>query len=275
MTVSQALTRFVEDYIWQHGYAKSTSDNYRWSLTSFTKACGDIPIAQITQDHIKSWRQHMERNNYTVGAINAFLYRMRKFLKYYSTSLELQINPDEIVIPKKDKPIPKYLTRGEINQLIDAGDLREKAIVSLLYASGIRVGELVKLRRSDIQGDFIKVRGKGRIERVAFLDAKAQKHLQAYLKVCPKCQFLFPSKKGGGLHVQQIQIIVRHLGEQALNKQITPHMLRHSFATHMVQNGCGAFHLQKMLGHADISTTQIYVHLGSADLKSAYNKFHS
>lgn len=276
MVVSAAYYLFVEDYIWQHGYSQKTADNYKWAINSFIKAVGDLPLSSITKEHVKAWRRYMDSNNYSIGAVNCFLYRFRRLIRYYAKTLPLSIDPEDIIIPKKNKPMPKYLTPEEIQLLMENGGIRERAIISILYASGIRVGELTRLRLKDVQGDFLKIRGKGNIERMGFMDAQAQTCLREYLNTrTDSCPFVFPSKKGGGLHVQQIQIIVRRLGLDVLGKQITPHVLRHSFATHMVQNGVGAFHLQKMLGHADISTTQIYVHLGSADLKAAYKKFHT
>lgn len=276
MLVSQACKEFVEDYIWLHGFTVKTAQNYQWSTNSFIKAVGDIPITEISQAHIKSWRRFMESHQYEVGAVNAFLYRLRKLLCYYEKKLDLSIEPSEIIIPKKNKPIPKYLSIEEVTSLINSADIRGKAMISILYASGIRVGELCKLRRKDIYGDTIKVRGKGNRERIAFLDKTALRYLDMYLsRRIDTNPFVFPSRKGGGIKTQMVQQIVKEAGFKAgIPKIVTPHVLRHSFATHMVQNGCGAFHLQKMLGHADISTTQIYVHLGSKDLRTAYTQFH-
>ncbi len=281
MLISIALNGFIEDYIWQHGYGEKTANNYRWSLNSFIKANEDLPIAQITQEHVKSWRRYMDRNQYAVGAVNAYLYRFRKLLTYYSKQTDLMIDPTEIIIPKKNKPIPKFLSIEEVNALINACDSRGKAVVSLLYASGIRVGELVQLRKNDIYGETMKIRGKGGIERIAFVDERARQYIQEYLQSrTDKCPYLFYSRKRQcdnlGLGVAQIQSDIRKTARLAgIEKTVTPHVLRHSFATHMIQTGCGAFHLQRRLGHADISTTQISVHLGSADLKSAYKQFHT
>lgn len=276
MLVSEALKSFVEDYIWQHGFSEKTAKNYEWALNSFIKANDDLPLIEITQEHVKFWRKYMEHHQYTVGATNAFLYRLRKFLQYWSKVYDLKIIPNEIVIPKKNKPIPKFLSVEEIDRLIKFSDLREKAMFSIMYASGIRIGELVKLRRKDIMLDTIKVRGKGGAERIAFLDGRAQMYLTAYLKTREDSgAFLFYSRKSAGLKTGRIQQLIKQNAVKAgITKTVSPHVLRHSFATHMVQNGCGAFHLQKMLGHADIATTQIYVHLGSKDLRSAYTQFH-
>lgn len=276
MRLSKAYYTFAEDYIWLHGYTEKTALNYKYAITSLMKAIGDINLFQLDQEDIKEWRRYMDKHQYEVGAINAFLYRIRKILEFYEDKHQLKIKPSEIIIPKKNNPIPKFLTIEEVHLLIKHSDLREKAIFSLLYASGLRVGELVKLRRKDVYGDTIKVRGKGNRERIAFLDEASLKYLRDYLASRDDpCPFLFYSKKCNGLKIGRIQQLIRINALKAgINKTVSPHVLRHSFATHMVQNGIGAFHLQKLLGHADISTTQIYVHLGSADLRDAYSRFH-
>lgn len=277
MCLTEAYYLFAEEYIWLHGYTDKTANNYRWAINSFVKAVGDLEITEINQDHIKMWRKYMDQHQYEIGAVNAFLYRMRKFLDFFSTRYALAINPQEIIIPKKKKPIPKYLSIEEVHKLIEVAELREKSIYSLLYASGIRIGELTKLRKTDVYGDTIKVRGKGGRDRIAFLDKTSQRLLKSYLESrSDACPFLFYSKKCKGLGVTRIQDLIRRDGISAgIEKTVTPHVLRHSFATHMIQNGCGGFHLQQLLGHADISTTQIYVHLGSRDLRKAYSQFHN
>lgn len=277
MRLSKAYYVFAEDYIWMHGYTDKTASNYKWAINSFIKAVDDLPITEITQDHVKLWRKYMGEHQYEIGAVNAFLYRFRKLLSHFAEKYALAINPDEIIIPKKKKPIPKFLTLDEIHDLIRVSEPREKAMFSLMYASGIRVGELVKLRRKDVYGDTIKVRGKGNRERIAFLDTECQRLLKSYLNLrTDPCPFLFYSKKCNGIKVGRVQQLIKVNAIKAgINKTVSPHVLRHSFATHMVQNGCGAFHLQQLLGHADISTTQIYVHLGSADLRKAYSKYHN
>jgi len=273
--LSVAIRQYIDTYIWQHNYSHKTTKNYEWAVSSFLKAVEDKPITEITQADIITWRRYMESKQYTIGAVNAYLYRVRCLLKYYGKHLKLSIDPDEIIIPKKEKKLPKVLTRDQIIQLVSHADLRGQVIIAVLYSSGIRVGELSRIKIRDIIGDTIKVRGKGSKERLVFLDDQTLALIQTYLKtrndVSP---FLLYSKKGSGLGISAIQRIVRDAGRRAGIGDVTPHVLRHSFATHMVQQGCGAFHLQKILGHEHISTTQIYVNLGDKDVYNAHKKFH-
>lgn len=275
MVISESVRAYCDDYIWQKGYTKSTADNYTWASNSFIKACGDIELSQMTMEHVITWRKYMESNTYETSAINCNLYKLRCLLRYYQSRIKLQINPNDIIIPKKKKTIPKHLTVGQVSQLLHNADTRGKAIIALLFASGIRVGELCQLRKKDIIGDCIKVRGKGNIERLAFIDDQALKYLNDYLKTLDgSSQYLFPSDKGGGIGVSTVQKMFKDVSNE-LDFDCSAHVLRHTFATMLAQNGCGAFHLQKLLGHAHISTTQIYIHLSGQDIKDAYTQYHS
>jgi site-specific recombinase XerD len=274
MLISESVRTFSSDYIWQKGYSTSTANNYRWAINSFIKACGDIELTELSMDHVLAWRKYMERNTYEQSAINCNLYKLRSLLVYFQSRANLSINPQDIIVPKAKKTIPKYLTPEQLELLMDKANTREKAIIAVLYASGVRVGELCQLRKKDILGGCMKVRGKGNIERLAFLNDQAIAYLDKYLETRDdNSPYLFPSKKGGGLTVSSIQHIMKNLSDQ-LPFDITPHVLRHTFATHLAQNGCGAFHLQKLLGHSHISTTQIYVHLSGQDIQEAYKKYH-
>lgn len=275
MTISESVRVFCEDYIWQRGYTKSTADNYRWACNSLIKAVGDIEFEDLTMDHVIKWRKYMEARTYEPSAINCNLYKVRLLAKYFQSRLELKLNHADIIIPKRKKTIPKFLTTDQIQLLVDLAGVREKAIIALMYASGVRVGELCQLRKKDILGSHMKVRGKGNIERIAFIDETAIKYLQTYLDTREdSSQYLFPSKKGGGIKVGTVQHQFQLLSKE-LPFDVTPHVLRHSFATHLAQSGCGAFHLQKLLGHSHIATTQIYVHLTGEDIQIAYEKYHS
>lgn len=274
VTLTEALSLFVEDYLWQKGYSVHTEKNYVWAVNSFIKACGDKQVNEITQEDIKKWRRWMETNDYTIGAVNSFLYRIRLLLRWCGHKEVLSIVPDDIVIPKKEKKLPKTLTRDQIITLLEKAKPREKAMILLMYSSGIRVGELCSLKRSDIVGTMMKVRGKGRKERLAFVDPEAQKALVSYLKTRKDTSpALFYSKKCNGLKVGSAMNTIKKLSREC-GIPATCHVFRHTFATDMIREGCGAFHLQKMLGHEHISTTQMYVHLNDKDIHRAYAKYH-
>lgn len=275
MLFSQAVELFCSDYAWQKGYAKSTVDNYRWMCTSFLSAVEDMPITALSKEELVRWRLYMQSKQYEVNAVNAYLYKFRRIMTHYS-KLGLKLAPEDIIIPKKQQKTPRYLTKEEIDRLISVGDLREKALISLLYCSGLRVGELVKVRRKDIRGDMLLVHGKGGKEGMGFIDERADIHIKNYLASRTDSNpFLFYSYKKQGITVSCVQHLVRELGIKAgIEVRVTPHVLRHSLATHLAEAGIGSFHLQKILRHAHISTTQIYVHVSGKSVKDAYFNYH-
>lgn len=274
MLLSEALLGFTENYVWLRGYAKRTEDNYRWVLTSFINTVGNMQVNSVELSDIKLWKRHMESHNWEQNTINAYMYRMRLFLRYYDKQLVLSINPDDIFIPKKKHSLPKYLKIEDIRKLIEYGDAREKVIISLLYSSGIRVGELCRVRIRDIDGDSIKIRGKGNKERIVYIDEATKRLVDGYTASRrDSSPFLLHSNKQGGLGVCRVQQLVKELGDRAqLDTPITPHILRHSFATHLLQKGMNLRYIQTLLGHADISTTQIYTHVSNVDLHDQYKK---
>ncbi len=275
-TISEVIDHYCNDYCWQRGFSRSTIDNYLWVKNSFTKQVGDVEIGKLETKHIIKWRKKMEDMGYEVNTVNAYLYKFRRIVTHYSTICS--ISPKEIIIPKKERKDPHFLTDVEIQMLIHADlIIRDRAIISLMYSTGMRVSEVVRLRRNDIIGDdLINIQGKGKIERKAFIDATAQFLIAQYLNTRDdKSPALFLSRLGGGLKKSGIEKIIRDAGIAAgLTQRVYPHMLRHTFATHLVQRGIGQFHLRDLLGHADISTTQMYVHLGTKDLKDSYEKYH-
>lgn len=276
MNLNEATDAFIEDYIWAHGYVTATEENYRLAVNSFIKAVGDIKLTKVTLEHVKKWRRWMERHHYEINSVNSYMYRFRLLIRYYNRKIGLgmKLQADEIIVPKRRHSLPRFLTVEEVDRMIEVADLREKAIIAVLYDSAMRVGELIQLRKSDVQGDTIRVRGKGNKERMVFIHERAKPLLKAYLDSrTDSCPFLFYSYRKGGLGKVMIQHNVKQLGIKAgIEKVCTPHVLRHSMATHLAQAGISPFHLQRLLGHAHISTTQIYVHLGGKDVHDEYLK---
>jgi integrase/recombinase XerD len=192
--------------------------------------------------------------------------------------------------PKGWKKLPRFLSGAEVEQLLSGPDLttaagrRDRLLLELLYDCGFRVSELASLRREDIDGEswVIKVRGKGGKERFVPYGEEAAAALETYLggsggspAAVLSGPYLFPGRSGGHLTRQGVwKIVKRHLRARGLRTDVSPHVLRHSFATHLLNNGADLRSVQMMLGHADISTTQIYTHLTQERLKKVHRKFH-
>jgi len=189
-----------------------------------------------------------------------------------------------VSVPGRIKKIPTVLEEKEMNALLDAPDvnsprgLRDKAILELLYSTGMRVGELVTLKLSDVDvwSSTVKVTGKGSRQRFCYLTDSAVEALERYLeKRPPKPEALFLNKNLTRLSAVSVRSIVnKHINKAAISKRISPHSIRHSFATIMLSRGCDLRSIQEFLGHKDISTTQIYTHISARRLKDVYDKTH-
>jgi site-specific recombinase XerD len=276
LRLTEATNVFCEEYLWASGFSGKTEMNYRWAINSLVKEVGDIPIETLGLEHIKLWRKSAEAHHWERNSVNAYMYKYRSIARWWCKRGMITFDPDEILIPKKRRNLPKFLTRQEILKLISIAEPRERAIIALLYSSGMRVGEIVQVRKKDVQESTIKIRGKGDTERMVFIDAFCKQMLSEYLITRTDGNpFLFYSMKKNGVSIGCIQLKLRKLGVAARVEQpVTPHLLRHSAATHWMQGGMGLRYIQELLGHADISTTQIYTHVVKEDLTRVYAQFH-
>ena len=207
------------------------------------------------------------------------------FLNFYSVKKSFKSNPAKLLVtPKLDKPLPHFMSEEETVQLIESpksgkiNSPRDKAIFEILYSTGIRVSELVGLNVDDVDfiGNIIKVMGKGKKERMVPIGDQALNALKEYLdgrKVDNK--FVFANKNGTRLGDRSVRnIINKYILEQAMAQHVTPHMFRHSFATHLLNHGADLRSVQELLGHVNLSTTQIYTHLTTEKLKKVYDQSH-
>lgn len=275
MTLSEALYEFTERYLFMRGFSKSTIDNYRWAVTSFIDTVGDIRLSDITVEHIVQWKHMAHSNQWDNNSIAAYMYRIRLFLKYWIKHANLSLDLDDILIPKRQSKLPKYLTLEQAKSVFNScQNARERAFVSLLFSTGIRVSEACKIRVKDIRSDSILIRGKAGKERVVFLDPLTSKCIQAYIQSRNNnSEYLF-SGYGQTMSKSTIQKCMREIGQRAGINGLTPHVFRHTYATLLLNNGCSLRHIQKLLGHADISTTQIYTHVSNKELAGSYKQYH-
>ena len=255
----------------------STSPNtikqYGLILRNFQEFCGK-PVDKVSRHEIVRYLNHLmfeqKRSKEYVSNIMSIIKSFYSFLgenEYITTNPTKGINAVKI-----DKKAPIYLTQDEMQALIDtAMSPRDNLIVKMLYATGVRVSELVNIRKQDIDLDrnTIKVFGKGAKERVVLLPEVLKSQLEAYCRGFSNDQRLFE------LNIRTVERDIKTLAARAgINKKITPHKLRHSFATHMLQNGGNVVAIQKLLGHTSLNTTQIYTHYSVDELKDMYAHTH-
>jgi len=248
-------------------------------------------LKDSNRNTILGYLNNLQTKGRAVSTISRNLAAIKSFYQYLVRERYLEKDPAaHLESPKLEKKLPKILTIGEVEELLRQPNTflptghRDKAMLELLYATGIRVSELISLNISDINLDmgYIKCYGKGAKERIVPLGSIAAKCVQEYItKGRPKLvrtyeePALFVNHHGNRLTRQGFwKIIKKYAQEASINKEITPHTLRHSFATHLLENGADLRSVQEMLGHADISTTQIYTHVTKNRLKEVYDKAH-
>jgi len=248
-------------------------------------------ISNITSKHIRKYIRVLNERGMAPASISRIISSIRSYHKYLSSEELVKENPALILnTPKIPKKLPSILSEQEISLIIDSIEKssdfhhRDKAIIEMLYSCGIRVSELCSLEVSKLflKDDLIMVTGKGSKERLLPIGKRAKKYINNYFKYSrdkfikrTSSSFIFVSKNGNQLTRAMINIILnKWTAISGINKSVSPHTLRHSFATHLLEGGADLRFVQALLGHSDISTTQIYTHLDKQHLKEIYKTHH-
>ena len=298
---SDYILDFIEYLEVEGGRMPKTSQNYEFYLNRFVEFSGDIEVHAITSELIRKYRLWLNRHKNDQGDELAMitqsyhLIALRGFLKYLSRRDITSLSPDKIELPKTHRKQVTFLHYDEVQRLIEQindseeDGLRDRAIIELLFSSGLRVSELVNLNRDHIntkRREFM-VRGKGQKDRPVFISQTAADWVDKYLDMRQDTLvplFLSYSRNVEAntsgdfrrLSARSIQRMVNKYARLAgITKHVSPHTMRHSFATDLLMNGADLRSVQSMLGHSNISTTQIYTHVTDAHLKEVYEKFHS
>lgn len=283
------MERYIEKFIRyieiEKNYSKHTILNYRLDLEDFKKFLGDLELEKVEYLTLRKYLGVLKERKLGTRTINRKLSALRSFFRFLTREGYLKTNPTtSISSPKQERHLPLFLTEEEVTKLIEAvhpedeRGLRDKAILEALYSTGIRVSELVGLNTAgvDFIGGIVKVMGKGKKERIVPIGDTAITAIRAYLgKRKKQSDILFLNKNGKRLSDRGVRNIVKNYIRIASIKQgVSPHTLRHSFATHLLNRGADLRSIQELLGHVNLSTTQIYTHLTTEKLKSVYDKAH-
>jgi tyrosine recombinase XerC len=280
------IARFEKYINIEKNYSGHTLRNYKSDLEEFSLFLGKKTPDKVSHLDMRRFLAELRGKNSSKRTIVRKLASIRSFFKFLFREKYIKINPAEgIFTPKVDKNLPEFLDAEKIIKLITSPDtgtaqgLRDRAILEVLYSTGIRVSELVGLNREKV--DFIsgslRVRGKGKKERLALLGKEAQKALRNYLRegIALKTDAVFLNKNGTRLTDRSVRrIINKYINKCGIEQNISPHSIRHSFATHLIDNGADLRSVQELLGHENLSTTQIYTHMGSRRLQDMYKKAH-
>ncbi len=301
MYLSELLLDYIEHLEVEGGRSAKTAENYRRYLERLVEFTGDIKVEKITPEVIRKYRLWLNRykndqNDELATITQAYhLIALRGFLTYLSKRDIASLSPEKIELPKISRKQVTFLHYDEVARLLDTiplddeVGLRDRALIELLFSSGLRVSELVALNRDHVntkRREFM-VRGKGQKDRPVFIGQatadRVEDYLHSRLDNLPPL-FLSYSRNNSAttsgdfrrLTARSIQRIVTKYARLAgITKHVSPHTMRHSFATDLLMNGADLRSVQSMLGHSNISTTQVYTHVTDEHLREVYEKFHS
>jgi tyrosine recombinase XerC len=282
------IEKFIRYLEIEKNYSGNTTLNYRLDLEDFQKFSGDTEIEKIDYLLLRRYLAVLKNNNLATRTICRRLSALRSFFKFLTREGHLKSNPILILSsPKQEKHLPSFMTEEEVCRLIESAfvknesddrALRDRAILETFYSTGIRISELVNLNIQDI--DFIsgvvKVMGKGRKERIAPIGDTAMKAIREYLEKRKKeNEAVFLNKQGKKITARGVRDVVKkYIRRLGMRQGLSAHTFRHSFATHLLNRGADLRTVQELLGHANLSTTQIYTHLTTERLKDIYDKAH-
>jgi tyrosine recombinase XerC len=292
--MQEVFNRYVNYLEAERRASPYTVRNYTTDLLGFfdfLKAKGVSSLKEVDRHTLRDYLSHLMEEGIVKASIARKLSAIRSFYRYLVREKIVPVNPTASTSsPKLDKRLPSFLTPEEMARLLQAPDLstpqglRNRALIELLYASGIRVSELVNLdlEQVNFDTDEIRVWGKGSKERVVLMGKPAAAALMTYLSQGrPKLlgnkrgSALFVNRYGGRLIGRRVQrILEKYAGLAGINKRVYPHLLRHTFATHLLDGGAGLRVVQELLGHASLSSTQIYTHVTKRQAKKVYLSAH-
>lgn len=299
MSLKQLKTQYLEHLEIEKGRSLKTVENYDRYLSRFLGYLGSDSPTDIDDEKMRKYRLWLNRQVSGKGeetlkkrTQNYYLIALRGFLKYLVKREIKSLAPEKIELAKVGERSLDLISSQELKRLLavssntgskglNLGDLRDKAILELLFSTGLRVSELCALNSDiDLKKDEMSVRGKGDKVRVVFFSDSAKKAVFEYLKArkdMDDALFTSLSKdKANRLTPRSVERLVKQRAIKAgITKKVTPHIIRHSFATDLLENGADLRSVQMLLGHADISTTQIYTHMTDIHLKNVHKKFHN
>lgn len=296
MIGQEALAEYIIYLKIERGLSANTVISYKRDIEKYLTFLTEKKITQLDEvsrfeilDFLQTLRQSGAADNSIIRMVSS----LRKFHQYLKRESIVSDDPMQLIdTPKKASTLPKAISPQAVEQLLEAPDtttplgVRDRTILELMYATGLRISELVNLKLSDMHltMGFIQTMGKGEKERIIPLGEIASQWLDHYLdgarvylqdQSAETSEYVFLNSRGKGLSRQGIWKKVKQLAlEAGIDQNVTPHTLRHSFATHLLENGADLRMVQELLGHADISTTQIYTHITKTRLKQVYSDYH-
>ena len=287
MKISEAFDLYKTNYMFLKGLSRRVLENQDYVKDRVVRVLGDVDIESLTMSDIAYWAESISKMQMPDGTlkdrksntIRNDLIRLKMVIKYMRLLGHEVIEPDLIPIPKREDVERPFLNAEEVEAMIScAFNTRNAFVVSLLYSSGIRLSELISLDRGSIQNRKFQVVGKGKKARLCFIDGRTEELMYKYLETrTDTCEALVVSNKNKArMTPTNVQLLIKNTAIRAgITKKVTPHVLRHSFATNFLQNNGNIRYLSSLLGHASVSTTTVYTHVVDNDLEAQYRRFHT
>ena len=291
--MKDTILKFIEELTYEKNYSKLSINGYQKDLDLFLEYLNENNIKKyndVTYQDIRLYINYLHDLNYNNKTISRHISSLRSFFKYLKANNIIDDNPCILISnPKLEKRLPKYLNFEDTEKLLNAFDnnnyigLRNSTIMEILYSTGTRVSEITNIKISDISlsSKSIKITGKGNKERIVYFGTRCLNLIRKYLDYSyPKLNvnnidYLFLSKRGKKINDREIRTIIDDATIIAgIKIKISPHVLRHTFATHMLMDGADLRSVQELLGHENLSTTQIYTHLTNEKIRNIYLNAH-
>ena len=301
MVLSTDSKKNLEDFrayiVVEKNFSQHTAKAYCTDILAFLIWLGNIDCKNADFAKIREYLHFLQKFNYKKTTVARKIASIRTFYKYLFREKKIESNPAEnLISPKRPKSLPKFLTTEEIEEILSNINIgtpagyRNRAILELLWASGMRISELSGLNfgNLNLENNEITVFGKGSKERIILITDRAKNYLEKYIELARPMVAkgytlepindnspVFINKTGFRLQPKMVRNVINDITEKIeLPKHVTPHMFRHSFATHLIENGADLRVVQELLGHASISNTQIYTHISMQHMKEVYNNTH-
>jgi len=278
MLISEAFDAYRDNYIRLRNQSSRTEEIHEACKRLFLLSVPDKPVDQLTLEDVRRWHDGIAKGR-RANSVRVYVIRLRAVIGYLNL-LDIPCLKSQLIpVPKREATVPVYLTEAEVDAMIAcAYNLRNAFVISLLYSSGIRLSELIALNRGQIVDRRFTVIGKGRKPRLCFIDERTEHLMGQYLKSRQDHSeaLVVSFEHKSRMTATNIQLLVRNSASRAgITKKVTPHTLRHSFATNFLKNNGNMRYLSAMLGHASLDTTMMYAHVVDHDLQRQYEKYHT
>ena len=282
--MKERINEFKSYLMYEKMFSSNTVNSYVRDLEEFNSFLESEYIKHVTYKDIRSYLAHMYNKKYSSRTISRKLSAIRSFYKYEVNKGVIRDNPCLLISnPKVEKKLPNYLSYNEIETMLEVPDtfknnsLRDKLIIEILYSTGIRVSELVNIKVKDIDfyNNQILILGKGNKERYVIFGNTLKDMLKEYISIKSDSEYLITNKYNKKMSTRSIEEIVKKIVKiDGIKNKVTPHTIRHTFATHMLNEGADLRVVQELLGHENLKTKEVYTHVSNERLRSVYLSSH-